>query len=1122
MSRLPALLRTAATVPFLLAACSGRSESTQSPPPAFQAQTARTGQLADIYTEDAATGRRALHSECVLIGWQLPPGAVYAGRNPATAAARVLVASALETEAFARCLVAMRAGCSEIALDGAVELPAAAAIELDHGSASLDYRAHASADGRDVALRVVARGARGVRITAVGGWPEGEVVLRAGGVEIAALRTTPTPVGAAPVHLLGELDFYLERVDPVAEAMQVTVYKAGIVHEIDAGDVVAFHVGGASAPALVSEIIVDPTDDAGQPAVQHVRAVVPSSPALARLDPRHLPGYPANPRSAAGQAWLIANAPRAELVAPFTGERRSSSGAVYGDDPRYFFEFAPAPLRGSEPNQNLSPFVTVTARFSAPVAPPSVRPFDTFFLGTRDLLDPAAQAQFVAARNMDPAAFSVDKYFTPHLIAARLTRVDAAGTRWRLQPPLGLYLDDAMRQADEGVPFANKQFRYFAHLIGGAGGIQGRSGAQLDLGYSLSVRNHVVVPFSLDTGSSPSGVPLAPDNRVASVVRRFAALDEDEQPSYDRPGEVQQQGAPLTAASFPLEDLFGAVVHRADGRLMGRPPARIRQVVDDLNQPPSPPQSSVLRHCPEPLGFEPQVAAPTARSRFAQPIQNPLNPFGARQQMAWREIDLSLSRFDPNDMNLDVERLYWGMFTGAPVLFDRFERASVFLGHAEKRPEPCVGSFSALPSMHLSGLGTVFADNYARDLDVVGSPAPSPLPHAGFVDQPLLVSGAHLVQQPGQPYSYLELPVMQEPYFVWRDETARVQGGVSGVGSDLDKSFYQSYVVSPFLAGRGRLAADGPAGVTINVGAWNNQNEKSFAAGSPPDTRTDGSIGAIGLPLLVDFWMYPSNTARGLNGGQVSLAVLSSGLPAFRAYSGGGSPAGTPVTVSPASARWQRASGGFTPAGQSTQPADNAVQWIMADFIKRRSVATSGFVDIADPHRMSVPPRDPRLGPYAPAGQPTGGSLTFAWHDFAPDEIVRGTAVAVEFRGAGAVDPQPWRALVDGHGDLPDAINFPLDPFKAGDAHLRKFDDRPLPQGVRNGWTHYYNRNVTDYTADLNDLADPAFTARFAAPTETFGPGDVRYFNWRLLMQADPVAGHAPAIDSFWVAYRIE
>jgi hypothetical protein len=108
--------------------------------------------------------------------------------------------------------------------------------------------------------------------------------------------------------------------------------------------------------------------------------------------------------------------------------------------------------------------------------------------------------------------------------------------------------------------------------------------------------------------------------------------------------------------------------------------------------------------------------------------------------------------------------------------------------------------------------------------------------------------------------------------------------------------------------------------------------------------------------------------------------------------------------------------------------------------------------------------------------------------------------------------------------EVPDEFNFPLDPLKAGDAHIRKYDDRLLNGQRRNGWTYYYNRNVTDYVGDPNRLSDSSFTNAFAGPNEVFLADDVTYFNWRIVfgnnVDADPPI--TPVIDSFIMAYRLE
>ena len=164
---------------------------------------------------------------------------------------------------------------------------------------------------------------------------------------------------------------------------------------------------------------------------------------------------------------------------------------------------------------------------------------------------------------------------------------------------------------------------------------------------------------------------------------------------------------------------------------------------------------------------------------------------------------------------------------------------------------------------------------------------------------------------------------------------------------------------------------------------------------------------------------------------------------------------------------------------------------------------------------------DPRLGPYAGGVLGPNRTVRFAYEfDLPPGGVPAGGGLEVEFRGAGAVDAAPWRAVQEQYPTSPDAENFPLDPLKATDAHIRKYDDRPVGGIPRDYWTYLYNRNITDYTDDPADLMDASFLSSFAGPNETFTPADVRYFNWRFVLRNGPSG--APTIDSFAVSYRIE
>jgi hypothetical protein len=168
---------------------------------------------------------------------------------------------------------------------------------------------------------------------------------------------------------------------------------------------------------------------------------------------------------------------------------------------------------------------------------------------------------------------------------------------------------------------------------------------------------------------------------------------------------------------------------------------------------------------------------------------------------------------------------------------------------------------------------------------------------------------------------------------------------------------------------------------------------------------------------------------------------------------------------------------------------------------------------------------DPRLGPYFGGAPPAGQRPVFSYTFEPPlDDLPGGTTVLAEFRGTGIVDPQPWAVRENFYTSVPDRINFPLDPLKAGDAHIRKNDDRTVAGVKRNYWTYYYNRNVTSYVTDPNVLMDRDFLSGFAGPRDSFGPDDVKYFNWRFIMKNNVEANPpvAPVLDSFSVSYRFQ
>jgi hypothetical protein len=971
-----------------------------------------------------------------------------------------------------------------------------------------------------------------------------------------------------PLRVVGEIPFLLEQVDTInAQTQEITVYKHGIAHEIDRGDVFRIVVDGTGAVFGAAEVVADPIDDAGAPATQHVRVRIRRIPGLEGQDPRRLPGYPATP--AEREPWLVANAPRAICVAEFT-----AGDADGRDDPRNFLRFSPAPLPlgGAQPapNEFVSPFAGVIVRFNKPVDLASVRWADTFFLAMRDLTDAAGIADFVASRpnaaggfGMHPASFDVAKYRTPYLVAARVFDEDGSQTTLRLQPSSGMFLGGAMRD-----PANPADLRYFLHLVAASadGGVRDLAGNALDLQGTTSARsNGLVVPFTLDTRMN-AGLPVFPDNIAVSVVRRMASPDEDAMPSYFLPDEVRAPDQGNLAQGRPLDDLFGAFVH-ADGRLLARPTTRVRLVADNVNQTPAV-QNTVpgnllnpLAWCPQSVSGQRQVASNAPNSILGVGIQNPHNPFGCRLQTLWREIDLSLSRTDPFDFNLDVEGMFWAPHTASEITYDQLDRVSLTLGHAEYRPAPCVGEFSALASLPDSGLRSAFERNFLWNPTPVGGGteiASQAQRRVAYADATLTIDPAAIVLERNQVNRYLPLPTFQKPYFVFRDETVAEQGGDAGRPSDRSAAIFAPYLASPFAMGQGRRWIDRAGAAQFVQPYWNDATNVSLTSG--PDAFTGGLLGSVALPLLADFWTYcdssalPSGAgfvALGTNGWQVALTVQSGPTPLWRVFSAGRPAVGgaPPVCRGPGDPEWSNAAGGFLVGATTPTPnGDNSFYWVMLDVVKRQSVVTSGFLDLYDPHRVPAGFDDPRLGPFYLAGgnptPPTGVLPRFAWQFDPPlASLPPGSSLLPQFRGAGAVDPQPWywrdwiepavgnavypAAMFDAgmrEQMRPTARNFPLDPHKAGDAHIRKWDQRPLPgqTTARNWWTHLYNRTVTSYVEDPNTLMSPAFTAQFAGPNETFLPTAVRYVNWRFVVSndvdADPPA--APSIDTFALAYR--
>jgi len=844
---------------------------------------------------------------------------------------------------------------------------------------------------------------------------------------------------STPPRLVGEMAMRLERVEIRSPTDQrVYLYKAGVKHEIDRGDVLKLYpVDSIGLTLDIQEVTVDPQDDLGRPEEPHVSVRVRNASEFLKVDPSRRPDYPTSIKDR--EVWLMTNGPTVVLATEFNGEK---------DDPLNFLTFSPKPMPNPDEdtvaqNRNVPPSASLIVRFTKPIDMATIGPLDSLILATlgdtEDLLKP--------------------KIGTPHLIWSQVFDEDGSQTALRVAPPLGFYIDEEMRKSTTPDRFA-----YYLHLVGGLKGIQDLAGTSLDFQFENKSIEFLSFPFYLDLNKDKNGTPRFPDNRIVTIARPFRDQDEDED------------------VKLPLKaDAFGGNVYN-DGRISGRPTSRVTSYVDDRNQLPSPP-SPPLAYCRanETMGL-------TGATPFGSPIANPLNTLGCRLQTIWREIDVSMSRTNPNDFNLDVEQMWWAPFqasASAPrTSYDVFDRVSLTIGHSERRPSNCVDIPGSLPVYTQSGLVQQFYHNFLRSLKrSATSPIDDqavderPKPHVAYTDKQLVIRNEDSVFEPNRINRFLPLPKFQkdEGYLTWRDERVSLTGGGQG----------DPEILSPFRSG-----------------SWNNQ------VYSP--VPVDGQVGSIALPLIADFWTYPDDPdlpkddpfkATGLNGWQVSLTVTSSSLPNWRAYSGGGTVGNQPRTIDPS--KQTLAEGGYIPStGGRTPWGDSVCYWAAFDFLKRMSVMTYGFINLADPHQaVDNKLDDVRLGPYV---FQTGDLPLFeAYFDPPLSTQPAGTRLIAEYRGADR---------------FRDTNSTALDPLVAGEAHIRFFDS-----STRDWVNHKHTVNLTGYVSDPNELMNQDYLRQFTIANQPLRPQDVKLLNWRFVFHnnIDVNPSTTPTLDSFALVYRI-
>jgi hypothetical protein len=354
---------------------------------------------------------------------------------------------------------------------------------------------------------------------------------------------------------------------------------------------------------------------------------------------------------------------------------------------------------------------------------------------------------------------------------------------------------------------------------------------------------------------------------------------------------------------------------------------------------------------PRPVTFTSYAAdranpVPAIMIPFVQGVQTPLSPLGSKLQMVWRHADLGWNVKDETKYNLDVTGLHWSP-AGGLVLRDFFERFEIRLAHSRRLPDEALNAGS-LPNWTNSGL--VGAPNQFADNILVDPQSPQTVVHNRSLGYSIDPSDLHATVSgtPLMPFPLNRTGSSKLSTWTWRDTAALGRGGPSGAGVPLDIE----------------------AGPPLNVVPTNDRGSLY-----PPNR-----VRTAGLPLLMEFRCFPSDSGIGLNPLDISLAINSSVVPNFRAFSTGGfNNRGRAVKKNPDLELVP--DGGFNPnnSGQPTAfTADNALYIGQLDTVTRISRAHTVWIDTLydSPNYLN------------PVVIPS------------PEEQPQGTQVIIDYRGA--------------------------------------------------------------------------------------------------------------------------
>jgi hypothetical protein len=437
---------------------------------------------------------------------------------------------------------------------------------------------------------------------------------------------------------------------------------------------------------------------------------------------------------------------------------------------------------------------------------------------------------------------------------------------------------------------------------------------------------------------------------------------------------------------------------------------------------------------------------PSIMIPFASGIQTPLTPLGSKLHAIWRYCDLGWQVLDETKFNLDVYGLAWAP-VGGSVINDFFEGFEIRLAHSRRQPDEAIDG-NLLPRYTGSGLvgnNTEFTQNILIDpLSPQKTVHPRTLGYQiNAANLFLSTSGTIMMPFP------LNRAGVAPVTYTWRDTAVLARGAPSATGIPLD------------------IESANPLFLEDNHG---------YVAGT-------NDVPSFGLPLLIEYRCYPSDTGLGLNALDISLAINSSAIPSFRSFSSGGiNDSGATVARDPDNELTPR--GGFnpgsTPPGQRTnRPDDNAFYIGQLDVVTRLSRVHTVWLNssLSDPDY-----RDPIVLPL-PAAQPLG------------------TQVVIEYRGADGFD-------IDPASTAEDEATFPFD-----SRHLDAYGNifaviagihYRLGAAELPGSIDYVNGTGTAWVADI-DAVDGA-----------------QYVQMRITFSSNIESGLNPELSAIGIAYSAQ